>query len=264
MHRPFVSWLGATFAVFLVLAGCVIEEEADTGGKKKHNSSASSSGTGGSTSSSGTGGSTSSSSGTGGSTSSSSSSTGGGFQPPAAVQVEILDAIIAPAKVGGECWDGFCDVPDEEIAKVQQALLSSGDPNAAAAAVAIELGKLANDGWGPPDPLGWAAIWNDGAWDLALNLATVDNHTEDTFTPSWPGDPADGYATGWQGPFDETFRIRVELWDEDLESNDDIGVVEINYDDVVAALQAAQNFKVRVMDQGSGQAYFVGISAMPL
>lgn len=191
---------------------------------------------------------------------------GGGqtFTPPASVQVDILGAYIAPAKADGSCWDGTCAVDQATLDQVAEALAETGDPYAEAAAVALELSGLAQSAYGPPDALGVATIWNNDIWDLPTNLATYDNNDEDTFTPLWYGDPQQGNAIGWQAHFDDDFRIHIRLLDEDLTNDDPIGDVDINYDHVVAALQAKKTYPVRVADQGAGLILFIHINALGL
>ena len=58
-------------------------------------------------------------------------------------------------------------------------------------------------------------------------------------------------------------RLRVTVIDEDLWEDDPIGVAEINYDDVVAALEAGEVYQVKVAEQTQNQLLFVGISVMP-
>ena len=110
-------------------------------------------------------------------------------------------------------------------------------PQEIATAVATVVAGYANEAYAPPDPLGIATIWNNGGYGLGINLASQDNNDEDTFTPSWPGDPATGNVLGWKGPFTKDWRIRIALTDEDLVDDDSIGVIEVGYDDIVAALE---------------------------
>jgi hypothetical protein len=219
-------------------AGCIIQEG--------------STGTGGGDTAAGTG-----SAGTG----SSSATTGGGFVAPDAVQVEILGATIALSPNGQDCWDGVCSLQPEDFNKVAEKLAETGEPQEIAAAVAAVLAGYANEAYAPPDPLGTAEIWNDGQYDLAISLASQANNDEDTFTPSWPGDPATGSVLGWKGKFTKDWRIRIRLTDEDLVDDDSIGVVEIGYDDILAALEYGKVYPVRVDEQGNHSILFVSVSA---
>lgn len=177
----------------------------------------------------------------------------------------FLSAYIAPSKADGSCWDGVgCTVDQATLDQVVDALAETGNPYAEAAAVLVALSGLAQSAYGPPDALGVATIWNNGVWDLPLNLATRDNNDEDAFTPQWHGDPLQGNAIGWQAPFDEDFRIHIRLTDEDISNDDPIGDVDINYDHVVEALQAKNAYPVRVTDQGTGLVLFIHINALGL
>jgi hypothetical protein len=185
-----------------------------------------------------------------------------GFTPPANVEIDIVGAYIGPAKADGTCWDGVeCTIDQATRDKVAMALAETGSSEAVAAAVAVALSGLAQGAYGPPDPLGVATLWNNGNWSSPLNLATPDNNQEDTFTPQWPGDPTQDNKIGWQAPFGEDFRVHVKLSDEDLVNDDPIGDVDINYADVVAALQAGETYPVRVADQGTGLILFIEIDA---
>ena len=72
------------------------------------------------------------------------------------------------------------------------------------------------------------------------------------------------FAVGWQSTFNEGWRVRIELSDEDLAEDDQAGVVEIGYEDVVAALERGDVYPVRVDDQGTGSILFINISAHAL
>lgn len=186
---------------------------------------------------------------------------GGGFVPPDEVQVEILGATIALSPDGQGCWDGVCSLTKADSDKVAEALAATGGAPAAAAAVAAVLAGYVGEAYGPPDPVGKATIWNGAAYDAELILASPEDNEEDTFTPGFLGSPETGFALGWSGTFNKEWRIRVTLSDEDLANDDSIGVVEIGYDDIVAALQFGKVYPVRVHDQGNGAILFVNISA---
>lgn len=186
---------------------------------------------------------------------------GGGFVAPDEVQVEILGATIALSPNGQECWDGVCSLSKADSDKVAAALAETGDAPAAAAAVAAVLAGYTSEAYGPPDPVGTATIWNGASYDAELILAAQEDNDEDTFTPTFLGSPGTGFALGWSGTFNKEWRIRVTLSDEDLANDDSIGVVEIGYDDIIAALQYGKVYPVRVHDQGNGAILFVNISA---
>lgn len=195
----------------------------------------------------------------------------GGATPqlPQTVQIEILDAMIYPSPKNGECWDNFCSLTQDDFNKVAEALASSGDPYAVAAAVAVALGGILNEAGAPPDPIASATIWDGGAFASPVDLAHWGHNYSDTYTPTWLGDEAHNNAKGWTAvPLNDGLRIRVDIQDTDSaglgDPDDPIGVVEINYDDAVAAYLAKQSYPVRVDDQGSGLVLFVGISVQGL
>ncbi|NUQ75419.1 MAG: hypothetical protein HUU21_17870 [Polyangiaceae bacterium] len=192
--------------------------------------------------------------------SSSGATTGGGYTPPAFATIEIVDTLVQPWMTGGATWDLDGQVAEADIQGLAEAF---GVPSPYGAVLDF-VTKFATNAYGPPDPAAWAEIWRDGAWNDVIPLCTFDNNDEDTSATSWPGDPAWANARGWSGvPVNEGMRIRVSVIDEDISEHDTIGIVEINYDDVVAALMEQQVVPIQVKNQGLGQVLFVGISAIP-
>jgi hypothetical protein len=190
-----------------------------------------------------------------------SSASGGGFVAPDSVQVEILGATLALSPNGQDCWDGVCSLTPEDSSKIADALAGTGDVHSVAAAVTAALAGYANAAYAPPDPLGTATIWNGNSYGSQIVLASPDGNDEDTFTPSWFGDPVNNFALGWESTFNKEWRARITLSDEDLVTDDSVGTVEIGYDDVVAALQHGKVYPVRVDEQGNGAILFIHISA---
>ena len=85
------------------------------------------------------------------------------------------------------------------------------------------------------------------------------NNFEDTYTPIWPS-PTPGWS---QVPLISDLRFRFNLFDEDLVNDDPIGVAEVNYADVVAALKDGHIFQVELAAQTNNQLLFVAMSVMP-
>lgn len=201
-----------------------------------------------------------------GSTGTTSGATGsGGAAPtlPEFVQLEILDAAVYPSPKGGQCWDGACSISQEDLNALAVELAKTGDPYAIALAVAAVLGGIVNEAGSPPDPIATATIWGSQGFGSALSLAKWGYNYSDTYTPTWKGDEAYGNAKGWTDvPLNSELRVRIDILDTENigDADDPIGVVELNYDDVVDAYLAKQSYPVRVDDQGSGLVLFVGIS----
>ena len=173
---------------------------------------------------------------------------------PQAVNIKIIDAIIAPGKADGTAWDGFGDVPAEVTAQVA-ALVSAGSVDK----LIDYLVSGAVESLEKPDPLGTAWLDKGEGFGSAVELADEANNVEDTFTPTWPGGGA-----GWSGvPFADQVKIQVQLVDEDLVNNDSIGTAMINYDQLMEAWAAEEKYWVNVAGQTNKQALFIGILVTP-
>jgi len=171
---------------------------------------------------------------------------------PDYVTLQITDALICPWGSDGKEWDGDRAVSQDDMNELAEALAGSYPYTAAMAVIA----GLANEGFASPDPYGFAEIWNNGSWH-PIALATSSTNPEDTFHPVWLRSP------GWSHVrVDPNMRVRVTLYDEDLIHDDPIGVAEINYDDILSALDARQIVNVRVHDQGQQQILFIGLSVI--
>ena len=94
----------------------------------------------------------------------------------------------------------------------------------------------------------------DGEWSPdSRALGDIDTNFEDTCLSSW--------NVGWDHvPMQDTMKVHVSLYDEDLQYDDPIGDIELNYSDLIDAVKANEVFQVQVSDQGSGAILFVGIS----
>jgi hypothetical protein len=169
---------------------------------------------------------------------------------PEFVTVQLTEALICPWDSNGKEWDRDRTVSRQDMDELDEAL-ASADPFAASAAF---ITGLTHKGFSPPDPYGQAELWSNGSWN-PLPLATKATNLEDTFRPLWRGAP------GWQHVrFEPTLRIRVTLYDEDILNDDPIGVVELDANDILAALDFGQQFPVRVYDRGQQQVLFIGLS----
>jgi hypothetical protein len=176
-------------------------------------------------------------------------------QPPAYVNIDILQTLIGPSKSDGTYWDTTGTIPSS----VTNAL--------AAAAGQPEVGPLlefmassAVQSLSKPDPFGyaeldWAGTGFDSAYDIPL--ADTSNNTEDTFQPTFPGPPQ---PPGWQQvAYSDGLLVRVTLTDEDLALNDDIGTATVKHGDILAAWTAQGTYWVRVDDQTQKQLLAIAI-----
>ncbi|MBI4704057.1 MAG: hypothetical protein HY744_23355 [Deltaproteobacteria bacterium] len=177
--------------------------------------------------------------------------------PPEVVSIRLIDATVRPWDGSQECWDSN-DVVSAESVQALAVALGASDPYAAVAAF---IAGLLIEHYAPPDPYGWAQIFVDNAWqpELDLWLASWENNYENTVTPSW-GPP----YSGWDHvPLQENVRIRLSLVDEDeLNEDDPIGAVELDYDDLLAAVDSGEVYEVPVWGQGQGAILFFGISVV--
>lgn len=158
----------------------------------------------------------------------------------------------------GRTWDGP-DLSSEQVDQLADlaALLAGYSPQYGD--VAGFLANLAISAWAPPDPFGVAELASDGPFDptLTIEVATINNNTEDTFSPQWPGPP----FPGWMGvPTGPTLRVRLTLQDEDIAFDDIIGTVELNERDLRAAFNAGSVAAIPVHEQATQQTLFVTLS----
>jgi hypothetical protein len=170
---------------------------------------------------------------------------------PARVRVSLVDAQIGPGKVDGSHWDGAGTVPPS-VTSGLLAALGAPDPYAA---VVNTLSSVSANSLDRPEPVGTAELFTAAGPGGTLRL----NADRDTFTPIWFGTPT------WERvPLEPATRIRVTLRDRDVMFDDPMGVAEIGYSDLVAALRAGRVYPVRVAEQTYRQILFVGISVLPV
>lgn len=169
---------------------------------------------------------------------------------PAFVSVDLLETTISPAKTGGSPWDGVGHVPDGLLTAVSAALQA---PAPVAAVLEILNGPVVQ-GIAKPEPIGNARLIVGGQEGPVTFLNGVPGQ-RDTCTPQWAGPPRWSHIQ-----LRSNTRLRVQLFDKDLEFDDAIGTFELNTADFDAALRYGRVFQVRVAEQTSQQVLFVGIS----
>jgi hypothetical protein len=170
---------------------------------------------------------------------------------PATVTVLFVDALVAPFRTNGDSWEALGPSATPEDKAALAAHLTGGEPYSTPAAFVL---GLANVGYDTPDPFGFHDYMY-GAESVDGDLATVDTNVEDTCHPIWPGPP--GYS---DVPLEQGIRFRLTAYDQEVWAHHPIGVAEINYDDVIAALGSKHIYQVMVADQTNKQLLFVGIS----
>ncbi len=171
---------------------------------------------------------------------------------PETVTITFVDALIAPFDAHEEYWDSHEQVDAAMVSGLASALGAAAPYSAVLGFVA----SYASDAYALPDPYGYHQVWDGDNW-LSGELVDESCNFENTLHPMWPG-------PGWHHvPVEPNMRLRVNLFDEDLFNDDPIGTAEINYEDIVAALQAGEVYQVNVANQTQNQLLFVGISVVP-
>jgi len=176
-------------------------------------------------------------------------------QLPSHVRVSLVDATIGIGTMDGEQWDGPGQVP-EELMRSIPGVLARRNPYVAVGSFLASLGINSIE---KPEPTGWAELLNGAAPVTRVDLKST---KEDTLTPQWQD--AQGRAPSFgRVPLNASTRIRVHIEDADVDANDPIGLCELNYMDLAAALQAQQVHHVNVAEQTHKQLLFMGISVIP-
>ena len=173
-----------------------------------------------------------------------------GFCRVRTYRVRFEQALISPGVVGdGTYWDGPGRVPQEVWNQLSVALLGANPFAAVAGLLAGPLVAAVQ----APDPFGEAHLVEPGWDDWVRVLPVRDNN----HSPIW--------GVEWDGVVlrpDSDIRVRIRLYDEDLQFDDEIGVVEVSAADLRAALRAGEVHPVRVDDQSLGQILFVTVSVI--
>ncbi len=165
-------------------------------------------------------------------------------EPTPHLNIDILGALIGPGKSDRTQWDGFGDVPEELWLTV--AILVEMPVND----VLDFLSRAAVQSLAKPDPFGTVELDLGDGWEQPMELANRSN----TFQPLFD----DAIYTNI--PVETQLRMKVELWDEDVNFDDPIGAVIISKDDILAARDAGGSYWVNVASQSIGQIIFVQIA----
>lgn len=174
---------------------------------------------------------------------------------PARVGVSLIDATTGVGTMDGRQWDGFGQIPEDVLNSVA-GVLARRNPYVAIGSV---LAPLATGLFEKPDPTGLAELLNGVT---TVGRVELKANQEDTFSPRWQD--AQGKAPSFTNvPLNASTRIRVQLMDKDIPSDELMGVCEINDRDLIEALQAQQVHQVNVADQTKNQILFLGISVVP-
>lgn len=177
---------------------------------------------------------------------------------PTHATVLVESMLVNATKVAGRCWDLECnEQKDGELASAAAAAAGGllvvggvapvGTTGPYESAFAI-LGSYALGVWSHPDARGHAYVIANGAFSDPLRLWV----REDTLTPQWG-------ARFEHVPLTAGTCLRLEIYDNDIKNDDDMGIVNIGVDEIVKALQSRETHQVNVQRQ----TLFVGISVHP-
>lgn len=177
---------------------------------------------------------------------------------PKKVALYVEGALVGPGDLSGATWDGMGTISDEVMTQAAAwglELLGIGAGVPGLDMIVGWLGKGLLAQYEPPDPYGTAWFMSDGVWsDITVSLPTV----SDSFNPTW-------FGAGWLNlPLKQTLKVRVELIDEDVFSDDPIGSAIIPYEAIEGALYSGQKFTVPVGDQTFNTIMALVISVHPM
>ncbi|WP_203142727.1 hypothetical protein [Marinobacter mangrovi] len=179
---------------------------------------------------------------------------------PQKLDIEFLSALIGPVKVNGKPWDAAANINRTAVSMISD-MIAPGS-GIAASSVVSAVAKDAPQGTSAPDVIGYVVQKGTTTTSLAkvagipLALALNRQKTQDSYTPRF-------YAEyqGW--PVYEGTRFQVQLWDKDLIRNDQIAVVELNYDQLSQAAKSEKPVWINVADQSMKQLLYILISVTP-
>jgi len=166
------------------------------------------------------------------------------------VQVRITDVTVGLVKTDGRPWDDVGVVSARDIADLSSAL---GAPDAAIA-VTNFLARPALEGIDKPDVLGSATLFLGAAPPAKREFKGQPNSQKPSLDP----------APVWRNvPLDDSTRIEVTLFDEDLVNDDALGTFVIQAADLAAAAESGVVHQLQVAKQTGNSVLFVGLLVVP-
>lgn len=178
---------------------------------------------------------------------------GGAGAYPNFVNIELISILAGPGKVDGTQWDSSDNVPPEVWEGLASAL---GLPGVGALFDFME--SAAAKSLNKPDPVGVAELdWTGNGFDPLFEITL--SAPDDTFLPIWEKVPGKGMP-GWHNvPYAPGVKVRLTLRDEDLVTDDDMGICTLDGEDIAAAWQNGGTFWVRVETQTQKQVLAVAL-----
>lgn len=182
-------------------------------------------------------------------------------EEPVYVNFEILGAVVGPTKVNGRAWDASF-ATGKTLNSISSTISNMYVPGSGIATSAIIdlIGKDAPKGKVAPDVIGY--IVQTGLTTKKIGqraftpmvLANRHNLSRDSYMPN--------FSTGYRGwPIYKNTRFRIQLWDKDFQNHDNIGTVEITYEDISSAIEHGKPKWISVADQSMNQLLFILITA---
>ena len=174
-----------------------------------------------------------------------------GFCEVPLVSITLTQVFISPRPQNDTAWDGPPEqIQDEVLDQVIQLINAEFPATVLFNELLRAFGNALLDIFDAPDPFGRADLLGPWPDDLSVQLPAI----QDTHAPDW--------GVTWQGiPLvpGEDIRLIVDLTDEDIAFDDDIGSAELNADDLRVALEVGGEAAIVTEWQGSGNILAIAV-----
>jgi len=174
------------------------------------------------------------------------------------VDFTILGAFVGPTKVNGKSWDASFKI-NKSMGTLVSDMIMPGSGFLTSSMIGA-VGSAAPKGKAAPDVIGYIKQTGPTIKKLVkvagtpLVLASKYNLSKDNYLPN--------FETGYSGwPIFKDTRFRIQLWDKDLMDHDNIGSVEITYDDILLAIEKGKATWIKVADQSMNQLLYISVTA---
>ncbi len=180
-------------------------------------------------------------------------------EEPKYVNLTILGTLISPTKGNGKAWDGF-KTGSKKTTNLITSMLLNGSTFGASEVVS-KVGDFAIQGSAAPDVIGYVSQIGKTSDELSrfvgmkVGLTTKKVRTKNSYMPNF-----DTEYKNW--PLYKGTRFRIRLYDMDLVNHDDIGNIELNYNDIISAVEENKPKWINVSKQGGKQLLLILISAI--
>lgn len=168
------------------------------------------------------------------------------------VTITLTQVFITTQLPDGTAWDGPPQQVQDEVLDLAIQLINQRLPVTELFNELLRaFGNALLDIFDAPDPFGRADLVGPWPDDLSVQLPAI----QDTHSPRW--------GVTWQNiPLvpGEDIRLTVDLTDEDVAFDDDIGSAELSVDDILLALETGGQAAIPTDWQGSGNILAIAIS----